>query len=307
MSSLVIGAALLGGGVGFAVTEDTGFGGGVFQSLVTMTTLGWSPFDAPTTVGGQITLAGVLVTGVAGLFGAGIALVTESVDLLGSRRWMGETDHRDHQVVCGYGRIGRVVASALAERGDTVVIVDSDKEAAEEAEGRALEVVLGDAGDDETLRRAGVADARGLITTFDDDARNVFVVVSAKSLSETITTAATASTSATADKLRLVGVDHVVATEVAAGRMLARSMSAPLAVDLFLGSLEEGEFREVIVESDSELVGATVEAISDAGERVVLAYRSDDEAVVAPDPTTEIRPGMRLLIHDVAARRRISE
>ncbi|TKX82778.1 TrkA family potassium uptake protein, partial [Halorubrum sp. SS5] len=64
-------------------------------------------------------------------------------------------------VVVGHGQVGRTVASAL-EAGDVpVTVVDRE-------DGEAIDVV-GDATDPETLREAGVTDARTVVLALPDD------------------------------------------------------------------------------------------------------------------------------------------
>ena len=80
----------------------------------------------------------------------------------------------------------------------------------------------GDAREDEALERAGAENAKGIVTTFKDDAHNVFVLVSARNLNPEIIAVATASSLETADKICSIGADRVVPTELAAGQMLAK-------------------------------------------------------------------------------------
>ena len=86
---------------------------------------------------------------------------------------------QDHVIVCGWGRVGRAIAKDVAESGAPLVIVDSEPERLESS---PHPTVVGDATDDDVLRRAGLARARALVAALDSDAGNLFVTLSARAL-----------------------------------------------------------------------------------------------------------------------------
>lgn len=289
--------ALVGGGAGFALTEGYPFGDGLYQALVVITTLGYSPFPAPVTLGGKLVVAATLAVGIGGLFGGALALITESVELIQAHRWTRMVKASDHFVVCGFGRIGRVVARELRDAGDQVVVLDQIEQRIEDARSEGFDAVLGDAADDDTLRKASVDRARGVVTTFENDAENVFVIVSAKNLNPDLVALSTAASVDAAGKLEQVGADRVVTTDVTAGRMLARGAKAPLAVDLFLASILTGDFQECTVEAGSTLEGKRIHQVIEEEPRVlVMAYHRDGQVEANPDPDTTIEAGMSLLV-----------
>ncbi len=289
--------ALVGGAAGFALTEGHTFADGLFQALVVITTVGYSPLPPPGSIGGKLVMAATLLVGIGGLFGGALALITEAVELIQSHRWTRAVKATDHFIVCGFSRIGQVVARELQDAGEQVVVVDQSEDGIEDARSDGFDAVLGDAADDETLRKADVESARGLVTTFRNDAENVFVIVSAKTLNPDLVALTTAASTDAAGKLEQVGADRVVTTDVTAGRMLARAAKAPLAVDLVLGSILTGNFEECTVESGSPLEGKRLRELSEDEPRVlVMAYLCDGHMEANPDPDTRIEAGMSLLV-----------
>ena len=87
---------------------------------------------------------------------------------------------RDHFIVCGYGRVGSMVARELVHGGQRVVVVDIRPESLETARADGHLVVAGDGTSDRVLTEAGVQRARGLVTSIDSDANNVYVTLSAR-------------------------------------------------------------------------------------------------------------------------------
>ncbi|WP_144800123.1 cation:proton antiporter domain-containing protein [Halorubrum depositum] len=76
-------------------------------------------------------------------------------------------------IIIGGGRVGRALATRLERRGEYVVIVEIDDEVVERARSDGFTVYEGDGSDTETLREAGVEDAKRLITVTGDDDINL--------------------------------------------------------------------------------------------------------------------------------------
>ena len=87
-----------------------------------------------------------------------------------------------HYILCGYGRVGLTVARELVHSGLKVVVIDILPESLARARREGFLEVEGDATEEATLRAAGIERARGLITTIDSDAHNVYVILSARAL-----------------------------------------------------------------------------------------------------------------------------
>src|SRR6266511_1011899 len=131
----------------------------------------------------------LMVTGVGIIFGT-TGIVAEAVvgEVSSGRREARQMEQeigrlRDHYIVCGYSRVGSTVARELRHGGQTVVVIDVQPESLEQARRDGHLVVSGDATEDATLAGAGIERARGLITTIDSDANNVYVALSARALS----------------------------------------------------------------------------------------------------------------------------
>lgn len=91
---------------------------------------------------------------------------------------------RDHVVVAGLGRKGWLLTQSLLRRGDPVVVVEADPANGELETVRAVGglVVVGDARSPVVLRRAGAHRAHRLVVLCGDDATNVEVVATARTL-----------------------------------------------------------------------------------------------------------------------------
>ncbi len=125
----------------------------------------------------------------------GLALIFQSVlnfgRLLldkGSRREAWQValaaTYRDHVIVCGLGRVGMRVADQLLSSGYAPVVIERDWRSAFVARALSLKVpvVMGDAREPEVLRQAGLARARAIVATINDDLANIEIGLTARAL-----------------------------------------------------------------------------------------------------------------------------
>jgi CPA2 family monovalent cation:H+ antiporter-2 len=75
---------------------------------------------------------------------------------------------RGHAVVCGYGRVSRMVIAALERRAFRYVVVSSDKRQVEDLRARDIPALFGDAANPELLREARLDQARVAIVAMSD-------------------------------------------------------------------------------------------------------------------------------------------
>ena len=92
-----------------------------------------------------------------------------------------------------------------------------------------------------TLRAAGIERARGLISTIDSDAQNVYVILSARAINRSLLVVGRAGTPSAEEKLALAGADRIVSPYTMAGRRLAELAIRPRVVDFLDAALSHGE------------------------------------------------------------------
>jgi voltage-gated potassium channel len=132
-----------------------------------------------------------------------------------------------HVIICGYGRIGLMLAHDLAAAGTALIVLERNADRLAEAEAAGHLVLAGDATEEESLVRAGVTRARLLATVLPDDAANVFITLSARSLSPHIEIIARGEVPSTESKLRQAGANHVVLPTHISAERIARMVLYP--------------------------------------------------------------------------------
>ncbi len=231
---------------------------------------------------------------------------------LGVRRVNKEIEQlRDHVIVCGYGRVGELLAGRLRRMNVTCAIIDSDQARVELARSRQLIALTGDATEEETLNSAGLGRAKTLVTSLPSDAENVFITLTARQSNSTVNIIARAEHSSSEKKLRQAGANRVVMPTVVGASQMARLVTRPAtaAVMDLLGetTYEELELDEVVVESTSPLSGHSLgecQSLLQQRLMVVAVHPPEGRLIFNPMPTQVINANDILVVmghsHDIA-------
>jgi voltage-gated potassium channel len=164
----VLASVMVAGTVGYLVL-GFGFLDALYQTVTTVTTVGFREVQPLSSAGKIFTIALIVVGVGTALYTLGVIIETllegQLPEVFGRRRMERKiTGMHDHVVVCGWGRVGRAIARDLAVMGSSPVIVDSDPIRVENV---PYPAVLGDATDDEVLDRAGVRRARAIVAALE--------------------------------------------------------------------------------------------------------------------------------------------
>jgi voltage-gated potassium channel len=207
----------------------------VYWAVITVTTVGYGDVT-PLTVEGRV-VAMILV-----FAGIGVVSFATSIVVMAFHEKMRELhDNRVFSdverltgvtIVCGYGRIGQVVAEHLAAAGEPFVVIDKDDAAVERARRREFLAVSGDASDGAMLTnlRLGKQATRILCLTH-DDVKNVYITLTARQFSRDVLIISRANKPETARKLLHAGANHVVRPYEVVARMAAEFIGQPVAID----------------------------------------------------------------------------
>jgi voltage-gated potassium channel len=287
------------GTVGYMVLEGWTAMESLYMTVITLSTVGFKEVR-PLGPGGEAFTIALIVAGVGAvgyLFKSlGQSFLSGEVAARMRRRRM--QDRVDalsgHFVICGFGRVGRQVAQDLMAKGKACVAVDPQPMA---LAGIASSVpyVIGDAADDEILKRAGIARAAGLVVSTGEDPTNLFVTLSAHALNPALVIVARANDDTTEPKLRRAGANHVISPYAISGRRIATQLLYPTLTDFLDVVLHSGKLElwleECRVTAQSELEGRTV-AEADVRRRIganVLAVRRHGDGGILTNPPAQLR------------------
>lgn len=307
LAALVV---VLAGGVGGYMAFGYGLLDAVFQTVTTVTTVGFSP-EHPFRSGEKLFTIFLVVGGVGtAAYSAGVLIETFVEGHLGGayRRRRMEQEIRsmqDHVIVCGWGRVGTAIGRYLRAGGADVVVVDTSPERLEKWGGPC---VPGDATDEDVLEAAGIGRARALITALNADADNLYVTLTVRSMRPDVFIVARAASKPAVAKLHQAGADRVVDPQDLGGvRMAALALQPHVAEFLDVVMQEDNlafRLEEVEIPDGSPLAGQTLSSarIHDRTGTLVLAMREPGSSFrTNPSPNAEILAGEVLIVVGDAA------
>ena len=302
---VVIGAIVV-GTTGYMVIEP---GWRLFDALYmavnALTTVGFREVGTLNDAGRVWTMA-LELSGVGLIFGSvGIVaeyLVVEATSGRREAKRMADAVGKlqGHYILCGYGRVGLTVARELVHSGLKVVVIDILPASLARARREGFLEVEGDATEEATLRAAGIERARGLITTIDSDAHNVYVILSARAINPKLFVVARANSADSEGRLMQAGADRVVSPYTMAGHRLAELATRPRVVDFIDAALSHGELafsmEEVEVVAGSPIDGTTVGALRDTGVFVLAIVQGERSYEANPPADRALKAGETLVV-----------
>ncbi|MEM1366490.1 MAG: potassium channel protein [Cyanobacteria bacterium P01_H01_bin.15] len=299
--SLFFGLTLL-----IAVVGYTAFGwsllDSVYMVVITIFGVGYGEVEPLESPSEKIFTIFVIIAGTSSavyIVGGFIQMVTEGEiqRALDARRRDKELDTlENHAIICGFGRIGQMLANQLAELNRTFIVLDSDAERIDAAHDAGYWAYLGSASEEDVLERIGIQRAKILATVLPDDALNVFITLTARGLNPDLSIIARGELPATDKKLRLAGADHVVLPAAISAQRIATLITCPTAAD-FLGQGEERRYfntllgqldmqiTEMAIPEGAPIVGKSINQLEvrGTGAFVVVALRTVD-GILEPKP-----------------------
>lgn len=290
------------GALGFSAIERHSLLDSIYWVVITLSTVGYGDY-VPTTQTGKIFTALLIVIGWLSIYLLLHTLVgrvvTEKVEeVLGLIER--DVDLKDHYIICGYGKIAEILVRELEKMEKPFVVIEKDEEKVRELTEKGIKVIHGDALSEETLKRAGIDRAKGLASTFGDDAENVFLTVTAKDMNSNLRVVVVSNREENIDRLYRVGADRVISPKVEGGRSLARALISPILMDFIdRFSLFKGiSLFQIKVKESSPFLGKSIResGIKEKYNGIVIAVMRGGEVIPNPDPDFVIEKGDNLLV-----------
>ena len=253
-----------GGTIGYMAIEHMSALDALYMTVITISTVGYEEVK-PLDTDGRVFTMGLIVIGVGTAFYL-FAAVTQFVIEGQFREMVGRVAMKrkieqleGHVVICGFGRMGRVVAEEVARSGGAAVVVERDPAREAELAAGNLLYVIGSALEDRVLEDAGLRRARAVVAVTASDADNVYITLSARAMNPKILIHARGESESGLQRLRMAGADQAISAYQWGGLRLAASIMRPSVVDFlelsFPGRGAEIDLEEIRVAEGSALIG----------------------------------------------------
>jgi len=275
----------------------------LYLTVMTLSTVGYGDV-VPRTVPSKAFAIFLVVVGVFTLFYVATDLIRRIVsgelqDFLG-RHFMERNlaQLRDHLIVCGYGRMGRLVCREFSTAGLPFVVIDTDPAPLEGFNVPGGIPLEGDATSDEVLRQARLDRARAFVTVMASDADNLYATMSARLLNEKVFIVSRVEDAASGPKMLRAGANRVVSPYLIGGYRVAQAVLRPTVVDFIelatRGQHLELQIEETQVRENSPLAGASLMESRLRAEHkiiVVAIKKTSGQMVFNPAPEQLIDAG----------------
>ncbi len=294
------------GTVGYRLIEGWSWLDCLYMTVITLTTVGFREVG-PLSVAGQIFTVFLALSGIFAIFYSGTVVVQGILEgelraLLGSyrvRRILSELEN--HVIVCGYGRVGRIVCDELDRNRQPFVVIDKSLQVLEDVSFQYGIPLEGDATLEEVLLEAGIQRARALAAVLASTPDNLYITLTARLLHPKLRIVARADDERSEQKLRRAGADRVVSPHRIGGSRLAMAILRPNVVEFMelavAGRDLELSVEEVTIRADSDIVNKPLRE-SNLRERyglIVIAVLRDRQMIYNPEPGFRFAAGDHLI------------
>lgn len=204
----------------------------VYYTVITMTTVGYGDYIPATGI--QKIFATTLALG-------GVALLAYVINIIltNVQEKMGEyskgamkmktIEHMDdYYILCGYGRVGKVVFEELSKRNQNIIVFEKDEDLLKDIkESDSVVTIHKDVTEDNLISKLAGDKCRSVIISTGDDVTNLFIVLTIRETNPDAWIVSRASKEENYSRLKRAGADKIVSPELIGGKDLYFESTKP--------------------------------------------------------------------------------
>ena len=303
-----MGLIVAGGTTGYTLIERWSPWDAFYMTMITVTTVGYREVH-PLSRAGELFTVVLVTVGVATVLYTFSFLMAQVVEGDLQERWAARRRERmldeltNHFIICGFGRIGQIIAREFSRQRVPFVVIERDPERMQAAIDAGYLAVEADASSEQVLKRIGIDRARGFIAAVSTDAENVYAVLTARLLRPDLFIIGRAETEDAQSKLHRAGADRVLSPYQIGGLQLAQTALRPAVVDFVqLATSSDNldlNMEQVKINAGSSLAGRSIVEANlrqRFGVVVVGIQRPDGTMQFNPAPETAMSVGDFLVV-----------
>ena len=204
----------------------------IYYAVITMATVGYGDYLPHTGIqkifATTLALAGVAL--LAYVFNIMLTSFQEKMSEYskGARKMKTIENMDDYYILCGYGRVGKVVFEELTKRKQNIILFEKDEEITENiTENESIVVINKDATEDDLISKLAGEKCRSIIISTGNDVDNLFIVLSIRESNPDAWIVSRASKEEHYSRLRRAGADKIVSPELIGGKDLYYESTRP--------------------------------------------------------------------------------
>jgi voltage-gated potassium channel len=296
------------GTIGFMTIEGWRFLDALYMTVITLGTVGFKEIHDLSDYGKIFTMVLIVIgVSVLGYIVGSLAQIMfegQIQRVMGRKKVEKMIDGlMEHYIICGFGRIGSLICKEFKANGLAFVVVEKDPERSDYLEAEGILHMKGDATLDETLLKAGIKKAKGLISVVTSDTENVYITLTARGLNPDLFILARSGEEGSDIKLKRAGANKVVSPYIIGGSRMAQSILRPNVVDFIeiaTGSEHlDLQMEELFIPAESAFAGETLISSGfrkETGVIIVGIKKAQGKMVFNPHSQAKIEAGDTLII-----------
>jgi len=298
----------IGGTVGYMTIEKWRFLDALYMAVITLGTVGFKEVHDLSDGGKIFTMCLILVgVSVLGYIVGSLAQIMfegQFQRIMGRKKVEKQIEAlKDHYIICGFGRIGSLICKEFKANALQFVIVEKSTDTLEKLYDDGYLHLKGDATLDETLLRAGIKRAKGLISVVTSDTENVYITLTARGLNPDLYIMARSGEEGSDIKLKRAGANKVVSPYIIGGSRMAQSILRPNVVDFIeiaTGSEHmDLQMEEITIPDHSAFAGDTLVSSGfrkEVGVIIVGIKKAHGKMIFNPHSQAKIEGGDTLIV-----------
>ncbi len=292
--------------LGYMIIENAHVLDAAYMTAISISTVGYREIFALSSAGKLFTIW-VIFSGLGTFFYIAGRIAESALEgnirrILGRRKMKSMSRLKGHLIIAGFGIMGEQVCRELQKLKVKFIVIDNRPDRFAYAEEHGLNVLLGDATDEDILKLAGIDKARIFISLLSSDADNIFTVLSAREANPAVFIIARALDADNRSKLLKIGANRVITPYELSSRRIVNTVLRPNVVefiDLMTFAPQMSlSIEEFTIQPGSPFVGRQ---IKDSGLRqkyntIVIAIKRMEKMLFNPAPDFEIHENDILIL-----------
>ena len=308
ISFIVLGLLVTAGTGGYMAIEGWGLLDALYMTIITLGTVGFREVHELSAIGKIFTMSLIVI---------GVSVLGYIVGSLAQIMFEGQIQRmigrkkvekkimslEGHYIICGYGRIGALICKEFAAKPIPFVVIEKYPEAHEKLHNEEYLHIRGDATEDDTLLRAGIKKAKGLISVVTSDTENVYITLTARGLKPDLYILARSGEESSEIKLQRAGANKVISPYVIGGSRMAQAILRPNVVDFIEIATGrehlELQMEEIIIPANSSFIGENLVSSGfrkETGVIIIGIKKHSGRMVFNPDSHTKLEGHDTLIV-----------
>jgi voltage-gated potassium channel len=300
---ILLAGLILFGTIGYILIENFSFFDAFYMTVITVASVGFQEVHPLSFEGRVFTIILILIN--LGLFTYFITLLSRyffDLEFIKKYKQMKMENAiqqlNNHVIICGFGRNGKESAQILHANKIPFVILEEKNELEKDLPFEVKYFMKGDATKDEVLNEAGIKKARAIITTLPIDADNLFVVLTAKQLNNSIKVISRASKDSSIKKLKIAGADNVIMPDKIGGAHMATLVMLPDVAELLslMSTKNNTEFKIEELKANKQILLTDLDLWNKTNCTILGIKDEENNYTLNPSSNYTLQPNQRIIV-----------